>query len=293
MAVLLAREVAGEIVNCDAMQVYREVAVANNKPPTEVLRETPHHLISVVSVLEKFDVARFYQLATAAIADICARGKVPVVVGGSGLYAQVLLDGIFADDAKDDKVRRQLQQRAQQEGTARLHAELREVDPDAAAKIHVNDARRIIRALEVFMVTGQPISKLQRSREGLSGQYDVVMFGLKWSSELLYQRINARVEQMVRDGLVEEMERLRDVELSPAALRMIGVPEVQNYLRGEYDLPRMISLIQLHTRHFARRQMIWFRKEKRIQWVEAADDPSVAADRILKLMTKSRKPSRS
>lgn len=264
----MAEACQGEIVNCDAMQAYREVRIASNKPAPLLLNKVHHHLLDAVSVTEEFDVAAYFSLALQKVEEICGRGKIPVITGGSGMYVQVLLDGIFDEGTKDPDVRRRLEARCEQEGNAKVYAELRQVDPQAAGKIHPHDRRRIVRALEVYQTAQQPISRLQKSRQGMWGRYDIEMFGLNRPRTELYERINARVDEMVSAGLVEEVQRILAAKMSPTARKMIGFPEISGYLRGEYDLDRAQYLVKMHTRHFAKRQMTWFRKESRIRWID-------------------------
>ena len=266
-AVVLAQQLKGEIVSCDAMQVYKEISIATGKPSREALKKIPHHLINIQSVKEEFDVARFNQLARQAIEAVLRKGKLPIITGGSGMYMQILLDGIFPGAGKDARFRRLLEAEAQEKGNEAVYARLKEVDPDAAAKIHPRDRRRIIRALEVYELTRQPMSEIKRSREGLWGKYNIQIFALNRNRAELYDRINRRVEDMLALGLVKEIEGLDAGQLSLTARRIIGVEEINGYLKGEYDLERAKYLVQLHTRHLAKRQLTWFRKDKRLEWV--------------------------
>jgi len=267
VALTLAQSLSGEIINADAMQVYREISVANNKPSLQALASVPHHLFGVISVRQSFDVAVFYDMALAAVRTVQARGNVPIVAGGSGMYIRVLLDGIFDQGKKKPAIRRRLEQELSQSGSQALHARLKEVDPAAAHRIHANDGRRIIRALEVFETLEQPISSLQGGHGGLWGQYRIRLFGLQRERHDLYERINRRVDEMVEDGLIAEMKRLEFLALSRTAESIIGVREIRGYLRGEYDLDHAKDLMRLHTRHYAKRQMTWFRKEHRLEWM--------------------------
>jgi tRNA dimethylallyltransferase len=264
---LLAQKLNGEIVSCDAMQVYREVNIACDKPSPDIRRQIPHHVLDVASVSEEFDVARYRELAVGAIEDILQRKKTPIVVGGSGMYMSILLDGIFESNAKDDALRAQLRDQAAQHGPQILHQKLMELDPKAAAKIHPNDTKRLIRALEVSMTAGQPISELQKQRDGLWTQYPVKIYALDRPREELYRRVEARIDRMFEQGIVEEVKSLSQFPLSLTAATLIGVPEVQGYLKGEYGLEQSKYLIKLNTRHYVKRQLTWFRRDKRVQWV--------------------------
>ena len=278
-----------EIVSCDSMQVYREVSIASSKPSLAQRKKVPHHLVDVVSVEDGFDVAAFNTMAREAIDMIFKKGKCPLVVGGSGMYMQVLLDGIFEKGGPNAVVRRGLEEREKHEGLAVLYKELAAVDPKAAVKIHSNDARRIIRALEVYQTTQTPISELQKDRSGLWGHFPVALFVLDRPREELYERINQRVEKMFTDGLVEEIKALSSRNLSLTAQRIIGVREVQAYLRGECDLEQAKELMKMNTRRFAKRQMTWFRKDQRLRWLMMDQDDSAPdiVEKILKEMEKT------
>ena len=275
IALHLAKNIKTEIVSCDAMQVYKETCIATNKPSKAILKKIRHHLIDVVSVDEEFDVVRFNNLAVAAIYNIHERKKIPLVVGGSGLYMQVLLDGIFQGPPKDEKLREILTQQIHDHGNEYLYEKLKKVDAKAAGKIHVHDTKRIIRALEVFMKEQKPFSELQQKREGLWGKYIIYIFGLNRERKELYEIINRRVEQMFDDGLIEEIKKVSKLKLSQTALRIIGVREVRGYLNGEYDLARAKELMKTNTRRYAKRQLTWFKKDKRVEWFLIASKDSI------------------
>lgn len=269
IAIALAQKLGAEIISCDAMQVYKEIHIASAKPTKKDLAKVPHHCLNLVSVIESFDVAQFRREALKALQNIYQCGKRVVMVGGSGMYISVLLDGIFAQPAKDENLRRQLEADIKKEGTLVYHQRLKTLDPKAAAKIHANDARRIVRALEVILTTQKPISKLQQERRGLwGGQHSIQIFGLSRPRAELYRRSQERIDQMFKQGLVREVKRISKLNLSATAKAVIGVPEVQGFLRGEYDLERAKYLMKLHTRHYVKRQLTWFRRDKRIEWVD-------------------------
>ncbi len=268
IAFILAKEINGEIISCDAMQVYKEINIASNKPSQKILQGIPHHLINIISAEEEFDVAQFNRLAQGAIKEIHKKNHIPIIVGGSGMYMQILLDGIFeAKGKRDDSLREQLKQEAQEKGTRSLYDTLQKKDPQAALKIHPNDLRRIIRALEVLALEKKPISQIQKNRQGLWGKYAIHLFGLTRERKDIYQRIEARVEEMFKEGIVEEIKGLKLAQWSHTADRIIGVREIQGYLKGEYDMERAKYLMKLNTRHLAKKQLTWFRKEKRIHWI--------------------------
>lgn len=284
VALEIAKHLPCEIVSCDAMQVYQEIAIASSKPTLSERKAVVHHMLDMVSVEEKFDVALFNYGARAAIDKILKSQKYSLIVGGSGMYMQVLLDGIFEAGDQNVVVRQQLEHRLLREGVETLYAELQTVDPQAAAKIHVQDARRIVRALEVFQITQVPISQLQKNRSGLWDHYPVAVFGLERPRAELYQRINARVERMWADGLLEEVRAIQDRNLSLTARRMIGVKEALDYLQGTYDFEKTKELIKMNTRRLAKRQLTWFRKDQRIHWlmIDQKDNAVVVAQKILK-----------
>ncbi|MBI5150916.1 MAG: tRNA (adenosine(37)-N6)-dimethylallyltransferase MiaA [Candidatus Omnitrophica bacterium] len=289
VAYSLAKRIDGEIISCDSMQVYKELRVVTSKPPSRTLRTVAHHLVGVISVREEFDVARFNTLALEAVKDIQSRWRAVIITGGSGLYMQVLLDGIFAGSPRDETLRRQFKEEAREYGTAHLYQQLQQSDPQAAAKIHLNDERRIIRALEVCRTRQQPISVLHHDRQGLWGKYEIAAFALTMDREKLYRRIDRRVEAMFAEGAVAEVKSLAGVPLGPTAERLIGLREIRGYLDGAYDQDHAKELMKRNTRHFAKRQLTWFRKEKRLQWITVGEDDTVedVADRLEKYLSSS------
>lgn len=272
IALELAKLYAAQIVSCDSAQVYKEISIVSSKASAEDLKNVPHHLVDLISVRDRFDVSQFYQLASHAVEQILKANQLPLVVGGSGLYVAILLDGIFKGGAPDIELRKQLRGEAEQYGPEHVYNRLRTVDPVSAGRIHPNDLKKVIRALEVALVEGAPISAKQRERKGIWGQYDITVIGLNCERELLYERINRRVDVMFEAGLVREIERLDHMELSPSAAGIIGIKEVQGYLRGEYDLDAAKNKMKQNTRRFAKRQLTWFRKEKRLQWIDITPD---------------------
>lgn len=274
VALELAAVMDAEIISCDAMQVYREVNIANDKPSDDDLRRVRHHMIGCVSVTEEYDVARYRREAVAVIEDILIRKKVPLVVGGSGMYVSILLDGIFEGAGENPFIRRQLQEDAKVQGVEKLYQRLKKVDPESASKINSRDERRIVRALEVYVSNRKPISQLQKERCGLWGKYDVRAFALTRERQELYDRVNRRVDAMFASGLVEEMRRIKELQLSRTADGMIGLTEVSGYLDGERTLEETQELMKMNTRHYVKRQLTWFRKEKRLTWITIAPDES-------------------
>ncbi len=263
------------------MQVYRELNIVNDKPTQEMRDQVLHHVVDVVSVEEEFNVVQFRALAQQAIQDVHARGNVPFVVGGSGMYMSVLLDGIF-EARKDEAVRVRLEQQAKEQGLHVLYQRLQQVDPQATEYIHANDERRIVRALEVFEIEGEPISKLQQQRSGLWGNYPIQIFGLQRDRQEVYRRVEERVDQMFDQGVVEEIKQVSTLNLTKGVKRMIGVAEILAHLEGGYDLERANYLMKLNTRHFVKRQLTWFRKEERMEWVDMSVGNKVVIDQLLR-----------
>ena len=273
----------GEIICCDAMQVYREISLASDKPSPKARDMVPHHLVDIVSVTEEFNVALYSKLAVSTLRDVLSRGKTPLIIGGSGMYMSVLLDGIFEDSVSEEGHREALTEELADKGPAALHERLKGLDPQAAAKIHPNDPQRIIRALEVVLSTGQPLSQLQPKREGLWGKMPIKIFALHRPRPELYQRAEARVDEMFKNGIVEEIKKIAELPLSITARKIIGVPEVLGYLKEEYDLERAKYLMKLNTRHYIKRQLTWFRRDKRLTWIDIQPDQSAAE--IAKIIT--------
>lgn len=274
----VALELAGllnaEIIACDAMQVYREVAIASDKPSAADLKRVNHHMINCVSVTEEFDVARYRREAVSAIEEVLKRDKVPLVVGGSGMYVSILLDGIFEENSTDPFIRRQLQEDAKIKGVDKLYQRLKKVDPESARKINSTDERRIIRALEVYVANRKPISQLQKNRSGLWGKYDIKIFALNRERQELYDRVNQRVDKMFSDGLIAEIEKLKALSLSRTAGGLIGIPEVTGYLNGQQSLEQAKEVMKMNSRHYVKRQLTWFRKDKRLTWIDVGQDES-------------------
>lgn len=280
IALNIASQIPSEIVSCDSMQVYREISIASSKPSLAQRNKVPHHVLDVISIAEKFDVAAFNIMATSAIESILAKKKYPLVVGGSGMYVQILLDGIFEGGEQDPVLRKKLESM----GAEALYKKLKKVDPDAAEKIHSNDVRRLVRALEVYETTNEPISQLQKQRSGLWGKYEIIIIGLNREREELYEMINQRAEGMFGEGLIKEVKAISDSKMSLTAQRIIGVGEVLAYLRGESTLEEAKELMKMNTRRLAKRQLTWFRKDKRITWLmlKAGDSAQEVSKKILK-----------
>ena len=283
-AVILAKRMGAEIIACDSMQVYKGMDIITSKPAPALIKKVPHHLIGVVNPAKDYDVSRFRLAAVKKAKDILKRGKIPLFVGGTGLYMSVLLDGIFKTKASDPLLRKRLYKLARDLGRVYLYNRLLRVDPAAARKIHPNDTRRLIRALEVFWATGKPISQLQKNRKGLYADYDVKILCLDLERERLYRRIEERVEQMFINGLLDEVKKILRRKLSRTAAVAIGIKELKGYFEGQYGLDEAKRLIKLNTRRYAKRQLTWFRRDLRIKWVKLTgnESPKETADKLWK-----------
>lgn len=268
----LAKLIECEIISCDSMQVYKGMDVGTSKPAKALLDSIPHHLIDIIEPSEEFSVAQFRGIAVKAIEEILSRKRTPLLVGGSGLYVKVLIEGIFEAPTTDRELRNRLQQEAEEFGIGILYRRLQEADKDSAEKIHSNDLRRIIRALEVYEKAKAPISELRKKTTGLSDKYDIRIFGFNMERAALYRKIDERVDLMFSEGLVSEARALLEGKLSLTASQALGYKEAFGYLRGEYDLEEAKRLVKRNTRRFAKRQLTWFRHDGRVEWIMLDED---------------------
>ncbi len=268
----LAKFANCEIISCDSMQVYKGMDIGTSKPPKAMLEAVPHHLIDITEPSQEFSVAQYRRLAIKAIEDIISKGRIPLFVGGSGLYFKVLVDGIFEGPASDRELRARLTEEADEFGAKVLYEKLKKIDREAASKIHANDLRRIIRALEVYEKTKTPISKLKEKTEGLAGNYDIRVFGLNIDRGVLYRKIDERVDLMLGQGLIDEARKLMEQNLSLTASQALGYKEAFGFIRGEYDFNETERLLKRNTRRYAKRQLTWFRRDKRIEWIILDED---------------------
>ncbi|MDD5431841.1 MAG: tRNA (adenosine(37)-N6)-dimethylallyltransferase MiaA [Candidatus Omnitrophica bacterium] len=285
-AVCLAKKINAEIISCDSMQVYQGMEIISSKPSQGLLKKVPHHLIAAIAPEKEYDASKYYKEADKLIAGIVKKKKTPIFVGGTGLYMSVVVDGIFKMKPPKKSIRENLFKLAQEKGNAYLYDRLKEVDKISAEKIHLNDLKRVVRALEVFEATGKPISELQKERVGLTDKYDVRIFCLDMQRDKLYQRIEERVDKMFEQGLVNEVKKLLKKKLSKTASYAIGIKEIKGSLDGLYDLEEAKKLMKQNTRNYAKRQLTWFRKDKRINWVkvESKDKPAGTAKKISNLL---------
>ena len=277
-AILLARRFRGEIINCDSMQVYKGFDIGTDKIPIDQRNDIPHHLIDVADPSAQFTAAEFVKQATAAAASIRAKKKLPIIAGGTGLYLKALIDGLFPEGKKEPHIRQKLEQEAETKGLENLRKRLEDIDPVYAGKIGKNDRIRIIRALEVYHSTKKPISEHFFLTRSHIKDFFVLRIGLKLERKELYRRIEHRVDRMFEQGIVEEVEALlrSGVDASSPPFRALGYKHVLSHLRGELSLQEAVELAKRETRHYAKRQMTWFRKMDGILWFAPQDFSSIA-----------------
>lgn len=269
LGVRLAEHYGGEVVSADSMQIYKKMNIATAKPTKEEMRGIPHHLIDFVEPTESYSVARYKTDAQNAIEDITSRGKVPIIVGGTGLYIDSLLENIeFFDAEIDESLRQKLYERAEAEGAEKLYSELLKIDPKSAEKIHSNNIKKVIRALEIYYATGRKISE-QVDLSRLSGTpYECVIIGLTSNDrQYLYDRINRRVDKMLELGLLEEAKEFYSVYGVKTANQAIGYKEILPYLKGEKSLEECVEHLKMQTRRYAKRQLTWFRRNEKIKFL--------------------------
>jgi len=271
LSIALAKALRGEIVSADSMQVYRYMDIGSAKITREEMQGIPHHMIDILDPWEEFNVAMFKKKCEQCLPEIYGRGHIPIVTGGTGFYIQALLRDIdFAENENDMEYRAYLEELAVRKGVEYLHELLQEVDPESASAIHMHNKKRTIRALEYFHLTGEPISRHnEREREKVSA-YDSCYFVLNDTRERLYAGIGRRVDEMLAAGLVEEVEKLRTLGCRRGMVSMqgLGYKEILAYLEGELTLEEAVELLKRDTRHFAKRQLTWFRREQDVIWVE-------------------------
>ncbi|MBO8162567.1 MAG: tRNA (adenosine(37)-N6)-dimethylallyltransferase MiaA [Brevibacillus sp.] len=272
LSLTLARRLNGEIISGDSMQVYRQMDIGTAKATPEERSVVPHHLIDIIDPDEEYSVAHFQEMATRLIADIHRRGRLPFIVGGTGLYIESVTHRFqFSDAAQDHELRERLKRLAEAEGVEALHRQLALIDPVTAERLHPNDVKRVIRAIEIYELTGQRMSDYQYRAQ--QSPYDLYMIGLTMERALLYERINRRVDQMIEDGLVEEVRQLLDRGYDPSLVSMqgLGYKELVPYLYGEIPLQQAIAEIKKRTRRFAKRQLSWFRRIPDVHWFDVSN----------------------
>ena len=285
-AIEAAKRLGGEIVSADSMQLYRFMDIGSAKPTEEERRQVPHYLVDEVDPREEFSVYEYQKRAKAAIEDIFSRGKVPVISGGTGLYIHSLLYEMdFSVRPETKKLREELEQKAAEEGPEALHRELEELDPEAASRIHPNNVKKMIRALEILK-SGERPRPFEESFVPVK-DYGVCLIGLDRDRQELYERIDRRVDILMEQGLIEEVRGLQAMGLTEEDISMkgIGYKEVFGYLKGEYDKEEAVRLIKRNTRRYAKRQLTWLRRYEELEWIDltAAESKEQAVEEILRI----------
>ena len=294
LSIKLAKQIGGEIISADSMQVYKGMDIGSAKIMPEEMQNIPHYLIDVLSPEEEFHVVRFQEMAKEALEKIYAHGKIPIVVGGTGFYIQALLYDIdFTENEQDQTYRTELEQLAKEQGAEYLHDMLRAVDPVSAETIHANNVKRVIRALEYHHQTGEPISRHNEEERQKTSPYNFAYFVLNDDRAKLYEKIDKRVDLMVEAGLVDEVKELKNMGYTRNMVSMqgLGYKEILDYFSGEITLDEAIYRIKRDSRHFAKRQITWFKRERDVIWLskeafEYQDDAILGE--ILRILSEKR-----
>lgn len=270
LSIQLAKRIEGEIVSADSMQVYKYMDIGSAKITREEMEGVSHHLIDVLDPDEEFHVYRFQEMAKEAIKGIYERGHLPILVGGTGFYIQALVYDIAFGEEDHSAIRERLENTAREKGSAYLYEYLEKVDPDSAKIIHPNNQKRMIRALEFYELNGTPISEHNKRERQKESPYDFCYFVLNDDRELIYQKIDQRVDEMLANGLVEEVRTLKEMGFQKDMVSMqgLGYKEILSYLDGECTLDEAVYLIKRDTRHFAKRQLTWFKRERDVIWID-------------------------
>lgn len=283
LAIELAKRFDGEIVSADSMQIYKYMDIGTAKPTPAEREQCVHHLIDFLKPDAEFSVADYTELAHRVIADIYSRGKLPVMCGGTGLYINSVINDVeFGETQSDEELRRELQNIANTEGNEKLIKILREFDPVSAERLHPNNVRRVIRAIEFYRTTGVPISEHQEKTKQIVSRYYPLMFCIDHNREKLYERINERVDIMMREGLCDEVRRLMDMGYSSAlnSMKAIGYKELMDYFNGLCSLEEAVSVIKQNSRRYAKRQLTWFRRDERITMLNPECAVQTATDEV-------------
>ncbi len=291
LSIRLAKAVNAEIISADSMQVYRYMDIGSAKIMPEEMQGVPHHLIDCLNPDDEFHVVHFQEMAKKAMAEIYAKGKIPLLVGGTGFYIQAVTGDIdFSEHGEDTSYREKLEEIAKTQGAEYLHQMLEQVDPESAKAIHANNIKRVIRALEYFEQTGEQISKHNVEQRQKESPYNLAYFVLNDERSRLYKRIDARIDQMMEAGLLDEVKKLKDMGYHKGMVSMqgLGYKEILSYLDGTWSLDEALYVLKRDTRHFAKRQITWFKRERQVEWFYKPDF-SYNEDAILDAMLASLK----
>ena len=271
LSISLAKAVNGEIISADSMQVYKKMDIGSAKIRPEEMQGVKHYLVDVLEPEEEFHIVKFQQMAKEAMEEIYEKGKIPILVGGTGFYIQAVTRDIdFTEAQQENTYRAELEKLAETEGAEYLHDRLKEVDPASADIIHANTVKRVIRALEFYHQNGTPISAHNEEQKKQTSPYNLAYFVLNAPRDILYERIDKRVDQMLEEGLVKEVEGLKreGCQRGMVSMQGLGYKEILAYLEGEYPLEEVVRILKRDTRHFAKRQLTWFRRESDVIWVD-------------------------
>lgn len=285
----LAKKIDTEIISADSRQIFKFLDIGTAKPESWELKTVKHHFIDEIKPDEEFNANIFETRSLKIIEDLLAKGKTPIVAGGSGLYIQALVDGIFDVTDTDEELRNEFLKLKAEKGIEYLYFELQKVDPVSSKKMLPQNWKRVIRALEIYRLTGKPIWQVQAEYKR-NVDVKFIQFGLKWDRDILYERINARTELMIQNGLVEETKKIISLGYNKDlnSLNTVGYKEIFSFLEGEFSLEKSIELIKRNTRRFAKRQMTWFRRDKRINWLELKKEEDLlkVSDKIFEQLKK-------
>ena len=286
LSVSLAKEIGGEIISADSMQVYRKMNIGSAKIRPEEMQGVPHHLIDILEPEEPFHIVRFKELADRAVKEVHERGHIPVLAGGTGFYIQAVTRDIdFSEADQDDGTRKELERIAEEKGAVFLHEMLKKADPLSAAELHPNNVKRVIRALEFYYQTGRRISEHNEEQKLRETPYNLAFFVLSMPREEQYRRIDRRVDLMMEEGLLDEVRKLKEAgcRRGMTSMQGLGYKEMLDYLDGIITLEEAVRILKRDTRHFAKRQLTWFRREKDVIWI-AQDEFGYDREKILDYM---------
>lgn len=281
LGVGLAQVMSGEVVSADSMQIYNSMPIASAAPTVEEMMGIPHHLIGFADPETRFSVADYIKLASAEIKDISSRGKLPLLVGGTGLYIDSLLNGILFGEEDNSEQRAELERQADELGMEHMLEELRKIDPTTAERLHINDRKRVLRALEVFLLHGKTMTELNEEMRLSGSEYAPIYIGITYKDrEKLYERINRRVDLMLEDGLLTEARRAYDIGVGKTSVQAIGHKELFPYFDGTATLEEVIEALKRATRRYAKRQLTWFRRNEKINWIYADTSEDVLDEAV-------------
>lgn len=274
LSIELAKKINGEIISADSMQIYKEMNIGTAKPTKEEMQGIKHYLLDFVSPNERYSVAQYKQDAKNAIKEIISKGKIPIIVGGTGLYIDSLIYEIEYNDIKiDENYRKELEKIIEEQGLEKLYKNAMQIDPIAMEKISVNDKKRIMRVLEIYKATGKTKTEQELESRKKPVEFDYKVYAINWDRETLYQRINKRVDIMIEQGLIDEVKNiLEKYDKFPTAMQGLGYKEVVDYINGIYTKEEMIDKIKMETRRYAKRQLTWFRKNKQTIWLDGTNN---------------------